>query len=97
MALSAILTTDGFQVSQSLKYLLPEIHGSWKVTQRWESPQEMWLELRPFVIGADGQLVPEVASALDKLTINDELGGPILAVYAIRIGAVRWAHKQLFG
>lgn len=94
-ALSTILTIDGHQVSQSLKYLLPEINQNWKVTRRWESPQEMWQELRPWVIGQDGKLVPEVERALDKLPINDELGGPILAICAIRIAAVRWAAKQL--
>lgn len=94
-ALSTILTIDGHTVSQSLKYLLPEINQNWKVTKRWESPQEMWQELRPWVIGKDGKLVPEVEDALDSLDVNDELGGPVLAIYALRLGALRWAVKQL--
>jgi hypothetical protein len=95
MALSTLLTADGQFVSQALKHLLIEINPRWQVTKRWDSPQELWQELRPYVIDADGRLVQRVEEALDRDFPNAELGGAFMAVRALRVAATRWMADQL--
>lgn len=95
MALSMLRTIDPQFVALSLKTVLPQINPAWKLTMRWRSSQEMWAEIRPWCIAQDGKLVPEVESALDSLKLSPSMGASTMALAVIRLGAVRWAHKQL--
>lgn len=95
VALDTIKGTEPAFKAVAVRHLLQGIYSGWQVTIKWQSSDELWEELRPYVIGPDGRLCEKIERAFDKMVPNAELGGSALAVTALRLGALDWAHKRL--
>ena len=59
---------------------------------RWQSCQDMWSEVRPFVIDQEGRIHESIRDVLDKAALPPHAIS--IAMVAVRLGAFRWVLSR---